>query len=102
MELTIIPLDKGPSLSSWVARIVDVIDGCGLDYRLTPMGTVVEGEWPALIALLDDCFSVAEADSDRISISVRFDYRKGIVGRLTGKVGSVESKLGRKLKTLEE
>ena len=38
------PLDKGESLSKYVARSLDIIDNSGLDYQLTSMGTMVEGE----------------------------------------------------------
>ncbi len=99
MELTMIPLDKGASFSKYVAQSLDIIDSSGLDYLLTPMGTIIEGEWPELLALLDKCFSNFADQSDRVSVSVKFDYRKNKTGRLKGKVKSVEQKLGRTLKT---
>ncbi len=99
MELTMIPLDKGASFSKYVAKTLEIIDTSGLDYLLTPMGTVVEGHWSDLIALLDKCFGNLERESDRISLSVKFDHRKGYSGRLKGKVKSVENKLGRSLKS---
>lgn len=99
MEFTVIPLDKGPSLSAYVAKVLDVVDKSGLDYRLTPMGTVVEGEWSDLTALLDRCFHTMKAESDRISLTVKFDYRLGGERRLDAKIKSVEGKLRRKLKT---
>lgn len=99
MEFTVVPLDKGESLSPSVALVLDVVDQSGLAYQLTPMGTIVEGEWSDLTALLDKCFQTAKAVSDRITISVKFDYRKGKVGRLHSKIESVERILGRKLKT---
>lgn len=99
MEFTVVPLDKGASLSQYVAMVLDVVDKSGLAYQLTPMGTVVEGDWPDLMTLLDKCFHTAEAVSDRITISVKFDYRKGTDGRLHSKIESVERRLGRKLKT---
>jgi uncharacterized protein (TIGR00106 family) len=99
MELAMIPLDKGDSFSKYVAKSLDIIDLSGLDYRLTPMGTVIEGDWDDLLALLDRCFKALEEVSDRISISVKFDHRKGKTGRLSGKIKSVEHKLGRALKT---
>ncbi|MCU0664876.1 MAG: MTH1187 family thiamine-binding protein [Myxococcota bacterium] len=92
-----IPLDKGSSFSSYVAQSLDIIDNSGLAYQLTPMGTVVEGEMSALLALLERCFKNLEAQSDRISISVKFDYRAGPRGRLTSKIAAVEQKLGRAL-----
>ncbi len=99
MELTMIPLDKGESFSKYVAQSLDIIDSSGLDYILTPMGTVIEGEWADLIGVLDKCFLNFEKQSDRISVSVKFDYRKGKTDRIKGKTKSVEQKLGRSLKT---
>ncbi len=99
MELTMIPLDKGASFSKYVAKTLEIIDKSELDYLLTPMGTVVEGEWSDLIALLDKCFNNLEKESDRISLSVKFDHRKGYQQRLKGKIKSVEDKLGRSLKS---
>ena len=99
MEFTIIPLDKGPSLSAFVARMLDIVDTSGLDYRLTPMGTIVEGDWEALMELLNRCFEEAKPLSERLSINVKLDYRAGTTARLMQKLESVEKKLGRKLKT---
>jgi uncharacterized protein (TIGR00106 family) len=98
MEFSLIPLDKGPSLSQYVAGVLAVVDESGLDYRLNPMGTVVEGEWEELIALLSRCFHVLREDSERISIQAKFDYRKGVSGALTAKIRSVEAKAGRSFK----
>ena len=99
MELTMIPLDKGSSFSKYVASNVDIIDSSGLEYVLTPMGTIIEGEWSELLAVLDKCFKNLEKNSGRISISTKFDYREGRENRLHGKIKSVEEKLGRSLKT---
>lgn len=99
MEFTMIPLDKGSSFSKYVAGILDIVDESGLDYRLNPMGTVVEGEWDALLALLDACFKSLEQKSDRISLQVKFDYRKGRTGALEGKIESVRQKSTRAIKS---
>lgn len=99
MEFTMIPLDKGSSFSPYVAGILSIVDESGLPYRLNPMGTVVEGEWDELLALIDKCFRALEKDSDRISLSVKFDHRRGVTGALDKKVKSVEDKAGRTFKT---
>ncbi len=95
MEFSIIPLDKGASLSKYVARVLTVVDESGLDYRLNPMGTVVEGEWDDLQNLLTKCFRTLERESDRISLQVKYDCRKGISGAMESKIHSVESRAGR-------
>lgn len=92
MEFTLIPLDKGASFSKYVAGTLNVVKGSGLDYRLNPMGTVVEGDWNQLLDLLSACVRNLEKDSDRISLSVKFDIRKGVTGALDGKIKSVQDK----------
>jgi len=99
MEFSMIPLDKGASFSPYVARVLTIIDKSGLGYRMNPMGTVVEGEWDELLDLLTRCFRALEKDSDRISLQVKFDYRKGVSGALDSKIKSVEEKAGRTFKT---
>ncbi len=99
MEFSMIPLDKGDSFSKYVSATLDIIDKSGLDYRLTPMGTVVEGEWDDLMTLLSSCFKALEEISDRISISAKFDHRKGKSGRLDTKIASVKEKAERKIRS---
>ena len=99
MEFSMIPLDKGASFSKYVAATLDIVDASGLEYVLTPMGTVVEGCFDELMTLLDRCFKNMDRESERISLSVKFVHRRGKSGRLQGKIKSVEQKLGRELKT---
>jgi uncharacterized protein (TIGR00106 family) len=97
LEFSMSPLDKGESLSPYVARSLDVIDKCGLPYQLTPMGTIVEGEWDQVMALVTACFQRMSQDCDRITTSIRIDFRAGNSGRLKSKIQAVESRLGRTL-----
>ncbi len=97
LEFSMSPLDKGVSLSPYVARSLDIIDKSGLPYQLTPMGTIVEGEWEQVMALVTACYQRMSQDCDRISTSMRIDYRAGKSGRLKSKIHAVEGRLGRKL-----
>jgi uncharacterized protein (TIGR00106 family) len=99
LEFSITPLGSGQSVSTYVARAVDLIDKSGLDYRLHAMGTVVEGEIGPLLDLLRRCVEAVAADCDRVSVSAKLDYRRGHAGALDAKVQSVEKRLGRALKT---
>ncbi len=92
-------MDQGVSVSAFVARSLEIIDASGLDYRLHAMGTVIEGEWEDVMAVVTKCFERMKEDCDRITISIKADYRKGRRGRLDAKVDAVEQKLGRKLST---
>lgn len=97
-EFSLTPLDKGPSVSAYVSRSIDVIDRSGIPYRLGPMGTCIEGEWDDVMAVIKKCFETMAVDCERISISLRGDWRRGKSGRLTAKIAKVEQLLGREVK----
>lgn len=99
MEFSMFPLDKGISLSNYVARAIAIVEKSGMEYRLTPMGTVVEGEWEDLLDLLTRCLREMERDSDRISLQAKFDHRKGVSGAINSKIKSVQDKAGIKFRT---
>ena len=99
LEFSMSPLDKGESVGKYVARSLEIIDKSGVDYRLNPMGTVLEGQWDNVFGVVRSCFERMSQDCNRITATIKIDYRKGHTGRLTGKVASVEKQLGKKLKT---
>ena len=91
MEFSMIPLDKGPHFSPYVARILTIVADSGLPYKLNPMGTVVEGTWEECTDLLTRCMKDLEKDSERISLSVKFDHRPSVKNALECKIKSVEN-----------
>ena len=99
LEFAMSPQGKGESLSAQVARILDVIDRSGVPYQLTPMGTILEGEWDDVMAVVTACFRALQADCARIGMNLKMDYRAGTESRLRSKIDSVEDHVGRKLKT---
>lgn len=100
LEFSMSPLGRGESVSRYVARLLPIIEASGLDYRLHAMGTILEGEWEDVFAVVEKCYKELRKDCDRLSIAIKVDYRKGRRGRLQSKVASVEKKLGRKLKSV--
>ncbi|GKS58614.1 hypothetical protein YTPLAS18_21410 [Nitrospira sp.] len=98
LEVSMSPLGKGESVGKYVARSLEIIDNSGVEYRLNPMGTVLEGEWEDVLRVVKRCFDRMRKDCNRISCSIKIDYRKGAKGRLTGKVTSVEKRLRKSLK----
>ena len=99
LEFSMSPFDKGESLAEYVARSIDIIDKSGLPYQLTPMGTIIEGEWDEVMNVVTACFERMRQDCARVSTSIRIDYRAGKSGRLKSKIEAIESRLGRKLST---
>lgn len=99
LEFSMSPLGKGESVSKYVSRSLDIIDKSGVDYRLNPMGTVLEGEWDEVLGVVKQCYERMKKDCPRISCVMKVDYRKGHKDRLSGKVAKVEKRLKRTLKT---
>ena len=101
LEFSMTPLGQGESVSQYVAKSLEIIEASKLDYRLHAMGTVIEGEWDDVFAVVKQCYEAMSADCDRVTCSIKVDARKGASGRLSAKVKTVESILGRKLKSTE-
>ena len=99
LEFAMAPHGQGESLSAHVARILDVIDKSGVPYQLTPMGTILEGDWDQVMGVVTACFKALEPDCTRIGMNLKVDYRAGPAGRLKAKTEKIEQRLGRKLST---
>ena len=99
LEFSMSPLGQGESVGKYVARSLAIVDKSGVDYRLNPMGTVLEGEWDEVFGVVKKCYERMRKDCGRISCSIKVDYRQGPGGRLENKVRHVEELLGRPLKT---
>ncbi len=98
MELTIIPLGGRRSISGDIANLVKIIEGSGLDYRMTAFGTLVEGNWDQLIALARECHFAVRNKTERVLTMIRIDDYGDRTGEIGGAVKRVEQKLGRAVK----
>jgi uncharacterized protein (TIGR00106 family) len=99
VNFSIVPIGKESSLSAQVAEILTIVSKSGIDYKLHAMGTILEGDWDKIMNLIKKCHKRILKDSDRVLTTITIDDRKGRTGRISGKVKSVERKLGKKLKT---
>src|SRR5215212_7868199 len=73
-EFSMWPMDKGESVGKYVARLLDIIDRSGLPYRLGPLGTCVEGDFDAVMAVIRQCHESLAADCNRIACTIKMDY----------------------------
>ena len=96
MEFSMFPTDQGESVSAQVSEIIRMIRESGLDYRLTPMGTVVETDSVAeAMALVERAAAVLDdLGCRRIYSAIKLDIRHGRGGRMAGKIASVEGRIG--------
>src|SRR3954452_22499675 len=97
LDFSMTPVGKGESVSPFVARCLEVVAQSGLDYRLHAMGTTLEGDWDAVFAVVRACYEALRPDCDRITCSIKVDYRHGPESRLESKVRRVQDLVGRPL-----
>jgi len=95
MNFAMFPTDKGSSVSEFVSRVVNIISVSGFDYKLTAMGTIVETETiEQALELVKKSYEILENDSQRVYSTVSLDIQTNKpMGRITGKVKSVEDKI---------
>lgn len=95
MELTVIPLGTGSSMSTELAGLIQIIDASGLDYRVTAFGTLIEGTLDQLLDLAKRCHLEARKQAGRVLTMLRLDDFGPRTGELKGAVERVEKKIGR-------
>jgi uncharacterized protein (TIGR00106 family) len=92
------PTDRrAESISGEVAKVIDVIDRSGLAYKVTGMATLIEGGWVEVMNVLNAARKRLRRNHSRVYISITIDDRKGARRRLSGKVASLEKRLGREV-----
>lgn len=92
-EFSVVPIGKGESVSQYVAECVRIVERSGLPYRLNPMGTVVEGDYDAVMVVVRDCHMKVMSMATRVITTVKMDDRKGVEGAIDRKVESVLKRL---------
>jgi uncharacterized protein (TIGR00106 family) len=94
VEFSIFPTDKGESKSDYVSRIIDMVKQSGIDYKLTPMSTVVETtSLSNALALVEKGYELLH-DCNRIYGTVKIDFRRDKSNRMKTKIDSIENKIG--------
>jgi len=94
VEFAIFPTDKGESKSQFVARVLEIVKDSGLNYQLTPMGTIIEGKSVSeIFRVIERAYEELEQDCNRIYSVIKIDYRKGDIGRMDKKLNSVYEKM---------
>ena len=96
VEISVVPLGtKTPSVSGYVASCVKVVADSGLNYQLTPMGTVIEGDIDNILPVLRRMHEIPfQEGAQRVSTLIKIDDRRDLGHHgLESKVKAVEEKL---------
>lgn len=92
-EFSVVPIGKGESVSQYVAECIKVVEASSLPYKLNPMGTVVEGDYDAVMAVVRECHMRVMGMASRVITTVKIDDRKGVGNAIDRKVQSVLEKV---------
>ena len=94
IDLCVVPIGVGVSVSEYVAACERVLDDAGLRHTMHAYGTNVEGEWDDVFAAVKRCHEVVhEMGAPRISTSLKVGTRCDREQSMNDKIDSVNRKL---------
>ncbi len=94
IDLCIVPLGVGVSLSPYIAACEKVLSDAGLKTALHSYGTNVEGEWDDVLAAVKRCHEVVHGmGAPRITTTIKLGTRIDRVQTMEDKINSVKAKL---------
>ena len=94
VDLCIVPLGVGVSLSSYIAECEKVLTEAGLKISLHSYGTNIEGEWDDVFAAIKRCHEKVHAmGAPRITATIKAGTRTDRDQTMEDKVRSVREKL---------
>ena len=94
VDLCVVPMGIGVSVSEYVAACERVLHEAGLKTNLHAYGTNVEGEWDTVFAAIKRCHEIVHAmGAPRISTTIKLGTRTDRKQTMEDKVRSVKDKL---------
>ena len=94
VDLCVVPMGVGVSVSRYVALCQQVLQEAGLDFSLHAYGTNIEGEYDQVFAAIRRCHEeIHAAGAPRITTTIKLGTRVDRKQTMADKVRSVEEKL---------
>ncbi|MCF8068882.1 MAG: MTH1187 family thiamine-binding protein [Desulfobacterales bacterium] len=94
VDLCIVPMGVGVSVSKHVAECQKIISDSGLEHTLHAFGTNIEGDWDAVFAVVKKCHKRIHAmGAPRITTTLKMGTRVDRKQTMAEKIDSVKSKL---------
>lgn len=94
MDLCVVPMGVGTSVSRYVAACERVLSDAGLKTQLHAYGTNIEGEWDEVMAAVKRCHEEIHAmGAPRITTTIKLGTRTDRQQTMQDKIDSVHEKL---------
>ena len=94
VDLCVVPIGVGVSVSEYIAECERLIEGAGLESELHPYGTVIQGDWDAVFRVVKQCHErVHEMGVLRVFTTLKVGTRTDRTQTMTDKVDSVRRKI---------
>jgi len=94
VDLCLVPIGVGVSLSRYVAACEKVLAETDLNYSLHANGTNIEGDWDAVFAAIKQCHETVHGiGAPRIFTTIKCGTRTDKSQQMADKVQSVKEKL---------
>ncbi len=90
VDLCVVPIGVGVSVSKYVAACQKVLLEAGLDHQLHAYGTNIEGDWDEVFAAIQQCHERVHAmGAPRITTSIKVGTRTDREQTMKQKIESV-------------
>ena len=94
MDLCIVPIGVGTSLSQYITECEKIIQKKGLTCLLHAYGTNIEGPWDEVMEAVKECHEkIHQMGAPRINTIIKLGTRTDKKQTIQDKIDSVESKL---------
>lgn len=94
IDLCVVPIGVGVSVSAYVAECERIISAAGLESELHAYGTNIEGEWDDVFAAVKRCHEkLHEMGAPRVFTTLKAGTRTDREQSMRDKVESVQRKL---------
>jgi len=94
VDLCVIPIGVGVSLSEYIVACQKIIRDAGLTHEMHAYGTNIEGDWDEVFAVVKRCHEAVHAlGAPRITTTIKLGTRVDRPQTLADKVSSVREKL---------
>lgn len=94
-EVSIVPVGiNQPSFSSYVVRAAKIAENNGVDYRVTPLGTVLQGNVSQVLAVAQMMHQAAlDEGAERVVTNIQIDERRDAAQSIEQSVQKVQQQI---------